>query len=177
MKSVTGMLACDADAKAPAAIRLAFKPKQELLSDAVLPHHKRGKQKLYKLSWFSLEAVLHDGSTFSETIDDLVRQRSLVNSRGKSKTKTRTRSVVALRIDYPSKVYGDATPLAARMKDEIQLPPSALLRSLEVTDRAVKAKALVDKPENLAPASAMLALGVYRILNLSRKLSARKGVK
>ena len=40
-------------------------------------------------------------------------------------------------------------------------------------DRAVKVKALVTERGDLARTSAMLALGVYRMLNLSRKLRAR----
>ena len=74
---------------------------------------QNGKQRLYKASWFSLETSLHDGTTFTETIDDLIRQRSFTNPRGKSKSKTRTHSLLGMRFAYPQKVYGDASPLGA----------------------------------------------------------------
>jgi hypothetical protein len=79
-----------------------------------------------------------------------------------------------MRFAYPAEVYGDATPLAAKMQKEIRLPASASVRGVEVTDRAVKVKALVTKGEDLAQTNSMLALGVYRILNLAREMEARK---
>jgi len=48
------------------------------------------------------------------------------------------------------------------------------VRGLEVTARIVKVKALVTQSSDLAPAGSMLALGVYRMLNLSRELQAHK---
>jgi len=173
-KSVAAMLAMDTEPKTPAAIRLAFNPKRDLLSENPLPHRKNGKQRLYKASWFSVETSLHDGTTFTETIDDLVRQRSFTNPRGKSKTKTRIHSLVGMRFAYPQKVYGDVTPLGARMRKEIQVPSTASVRGMEVTGRIVKVKALVTQSGDLARTSSMLALGVYRMLNLARELEARK---
>ena len=79
-----------------------------------------------------------------------------------------------MRFAYPAKAYGDLTPLGAKMQKEIRLPQSASLRGLEVNDRAVKVKALVTNSDDLAQTSSMLALGVYRMLNLSRKLAERK---
>jgi hypothetical protein len=173
-KSVTAMLAHDADARSPAAIRLAFDPQRELLAESQLARRRNGKEKLFKASWFSVETSLHDGTTFTATVDDLVRQRSFTNPRGKSKTKTRTRSLVGMRFAYPSKLYGDLTSLAEMMQKEIQLPPSASVRGLEVTGRVVKVKAVVTQSEELARATSMLALGVYRVMNLSREVEARK---
>jgi hypothetical protein len=176
-KSMAGMLWADADPKAPVAIRLAFDPKQETLSEGALPNRKNGKQRTYKVSWFSVEASLHDGTTFSETVDDLVRHRSFINPRGKSKTKTRTHSLIAMRFDYSPEVYGDLTRFREKMEKEIQLPAGVTVRGLEVTGRAIKVKALLTQtggPAYLAQASTMLALGVYRMLNLSREIEARK---
>ena len=173
-KSVAAMLAHDAEPNSPTAIRLAFNPKRELLSEDPLPHRKNGKQRLYKASWFSIETTLCDSTVFTETIEDLIRQRSFTNPRGKSKVKTRTHTLLAMRFAYSQKVYGDATPLAARMRQEIQVPSTASVRGLEVTARIVKVKALVTQSSDLAPAGSMLALGVYRMLNLSRELQARK---
>jgi hypothetical protein len=185
-KSLAAMLASDADSKTPVAMRLAFDPKQETLSEGALPNRKNGKERLYRVSWFSVEASLHDGTAFSQTVDDVVRQRSFTNPRGKSKTKTRTQSLIAMRFDYPPETYGDLTGFREKMQKEIQLPPGAAVRGLEVTGRVVKVKALLAQAEGpglaramsaadyLAQASAMLALGVYRMLNLSREIEARK---
>ena len=79
-----------------------------------------------------------------------------------------------MRFAYPAEVYGDPTPLGPKMQKEFHLPQSASVRGLEVNGRAVKVKALVTNSDDLAQASSMLALGVYRMLNLSRKLAARK---
>lgn len=174
LRALAEIIASDADAKSPVTIRFAFDPKRELLVEAALQHRRNGKQRLYKASWLSLEVVLHDGTTFTETIDNLIRQRSFTNPRGKSKTKTRTLSLVSLRFAYPSDVYGDVTPLRDRMAKEIRLPGSAALRGLEATSRIVKAKALVAQPADLAQATGMLALGVYRMLNLSREIQKRR---
>jgi len=79
-----------------------------------------------------------------------------------------------MRFAYPQKVYGDVTPLGARMRKEIQVPSTASVRGLEITGRIVKVKALVTQSGDLAQTSSMLALGVYRMLNLARELEARK---
>jgi len=174
VKSVAGMLALDTEVRTPAVIRLAFNPQRELLSEDPWPNRKNGRQRLYKTSWLSLETTLCDGTTFTETIDDLVRERSFTNPRGKSKTKSRTHSLLGMRLAYSQKVYGDATPLSARMQKEIQLPSASFVRAVETTGRIVKVKALVTQYGDLARTSSMLALGVYRMLNLSRDLEARK---
>jgi len=174
VKSVADMLAHDTAPGTPATIRLAFNPKRDLLSEDVLPMRRNGKQRLYKASWLTVETSLCDGTTFTQTIDDLIRQRSFTNPRGKSKTKTRTHSLLGMRLAYPQKVYGDVTPLNARMQKEIQLPAASFVRGIEVTGRIVKVKALVTQYGDLAQTSSMLALGVYRMLNLSRELEARK---
>ena len=172
-RQVAGMLMRDTSAGEKVTIRLAFDPKQEVLSEVPLPNRRNGKQRLYKVSWFSLEACLLDGTTFSETIDDVVRERSFKNPRGKSKTKTRTRSVVSARFAYPAHLYGNAARLARRLQKEIQLPASAALKGFAADNRQVKAKVLVTKGEDLGETTPMLALGIYRMLNLSRKLAAR----
>jgi hypothetical protein len=169
-KALAGTLALDTHPKTAATMRLTFDPKRELLTEGVLTNRRNGKQRLYRASWFSVENRFLDGTSFTETIDDLVRERSFTNPRGKSKTKTRTRHMISMRFGYPGEVYGNLTPLAGQMQKEIQLPRSALVRGLEVNDRAVKLKALVTETADLAQTSAMLALGVYRILNLSRRM-------
>jgi hypothetical protein len=184
-KSIAAMLAPDADLKKPVSMRLAFDPKPETLAQGAIPH-RTGKQNLYKLSWFSMEASLDDGTTISETIEDLVRERTVSNPRGKSKTKTRAQHLIAMRFDYPPETYGDLTPFRDKMQKEIQVPGGAMVRALEVSEKAVKVKAVVTMTGGpgsarsvgagslLSQTSAMLALGVYRMLNLSREVEARK---
>ncbi|HLK68349.1 MAG TPA: hypothetical protein VKU19_33180 [Bryobacteraceae bacterium] len=176
-RSMTAMLAADTDPTEPIAIRVAFDAKEETISEGALLGRNNGKQRLYKVSWFSVQANLHDGTTFSETIDDLVRRRSFTNARGKSKVKVRTNNVIAMRFDYPSEAYGDMTPFRPKMEQEIQLPPGTIVRAVEISPKAIKVKALATQSGSatyLAQASSMLALGVYRILNLSREIEARK---
>jgi len=168
-KALGVMLANDASGQAPVNVRLAFDAKRELLSEQEWPARKKGKQKFFRASWFSLETKLLDGTQFSETIEDLIRQRSYVNPRGKSKTKTRTRNMVTQRFVYPSELYGNARGLGTWLQNEIKLPASATLQSLKVDEKQVRAKALVKQGSDLANASSMLALGVYRALNLSRR--------
>ena len=60
------------------------------------------------------------------------------------------------------------------MRKEIRLPSTASVRGMEVTSRIVKVKALVTQTGDLAHTTSMLALGVYRMLNLSREIEARK---
>src|SRR5581483_10650811 len=104
-KALSAMLARDTDPQVAATVRLTFDPKRELLSEGVLPNRRNGKQQLYRASWFSVENRLLDGTSFTETIDDLVRERSFTNPRGKSKRKTRTRHLISMRFGYPGEVY------------------------------------------------------------------------
>jgi len=172
-RAVTDMLNHDTAAQRPVSIRLALGAAKEVVSEVTLANRRSGKQRLYKVSWFRVEARLLDGTTFSETIDDLVRERSFRNPRGKYKTKTRVRSIVSLCFAYPPDVYGNVSPLAERLQKEIHIPPSVVLKQFAAGERQVKVKALVTKAEELAQATPMLALGVYRMLNLSRRLAAR----
>lgn len=48
-----------------------------------------------------------------------------------------------------------------------------MVKGLRATDRDIKVKALVNRPEDLVPTGKMLALGVYRMLNLARRVKAR----
>ena len=54
------------------------------------------------------------------------------------------------------------------------------MRGVEASGKAIKAKVLVSEsggPAQLAQISSMLALGVYRMLNLSREIEARKRIQ
>jgi hypothetical protein len=173
LRKVTETLRDDTHAKAPVTVRLAFAGERSLVAEQEWPVRKKGKQRLYKDAWLSVEARLLDGTGWSETITDLIRERTYVNPRGKSKKKTRVRHVVAMRFVYPADVYGNAAATGAKLKDAIKVPPSAALKAVQVADRDIKVKAIVNRTEDLTQASSMLALGVYRMLNLARKAKAR----
>jgi hypothetical protein len=175
LRKVTETLRDDTHAKSPVTVRMAFAAERSLLAEQEWSLRKKGKQRLYKEDWLSVETRLLDGTTWSENITDLVRERTYVNPRGKSKKKTRVRHVVAMRFAYPADVYGNAAVTGAKLKDAIRLPSTADLKGLQVTDRDIKVKAVVNRTEDLSQASSMLALGVYRILNLARKAKARSG--
>ena len=164
------MLSDDTGGQTPVAVRVLFDAKREMLSEREWPQRKKGKEKFFRSPWCTLETRLLDGTDFSESVDDLIRERTYVNPRGKRKTKTRTRNIVSLRFAYRSEVYGDVSKLGGRLAKEIQLPPSAILRGLEASERQVKAKALVKQTAEVVQASRMLSLGVYRVLNLSQRM-------
>ena len=75
-----------------------------------------------------------------------------------------------LRFSYPDAVYGDARPAYEALHEEIRLPGSATLRDTRVTEKAIVVKAMVMLKEDLDQTMAMLSLGVYRILNLARRV-------
>jgi hypothetical protein len=175
VKSVAAMLADDTDAKTAVTLKVALQSQRKLLREADWPARKNGKEKFYSEAWLTLEARLLDGTRFSESISDLVRVRTYVNPRGKSKTKTRVHHIVAMRFNYPRNVYGDLRPAGAKLKDPIHLPETAKVKGMIITDRDIKVKATVNKTEDLGKSCSMLALGVYRLLNLGRKLTVLQG--
>jgi hypothetical protein len=175
VKSVAAMLADDTDAKTAVTVKLALQSQRKLLREADWPARKKGKEKFFSEAWLTLEARLLDGTRFSESISDLVRERTYVNPRGKSKTKTRVHHIVAMRFNYPQNVYGDLLPAGAKLKDPIHLPETAKLKGLSITDRDIKVKATVNNTDDLGKSCSMLALGVYRLMNLGRKLTVRQG--
>jgi hypothetical protein len=173
VRSVISMLGSDADFQTPAKLRLGFGTAQNLVGESALHNRRNGKQRFYKTPVVELEARLLDGTTFSESVDELVRQRSFTNPRGKSKTKTRTRFQLSMRFAYDSDVYGDASRSGAQLQKEVLLPPTSAYHGGVITNKAIKVKALVGEKKELERSNTMLALGVYRVLNLSRKLHAR----
>ena len=163
----------DSDPRAPFAISLALSGRPKLLREEAWEARKKGKQQFFAEDFLSFEGELLDGTTMKETITELSRKRSYVNPRGKHKSKVRNRYLVTLRLAYPSEVYGDATAASNALQEEIRVPPSATVRSLRVTEKAILAKAMVNLKQDVVPTCAMLGLGAYRILNLARRVAAR----
>jgi hypothetical protein len=176
-KALATMLGHDSHTSALISMQLVLKTRRQLLSEAPWPDRKKGKQKFFSDAWLEAEAELLDGSTICEHISDLIRERSYVNPRGKSKTKTRVRHLVAMRLIYPDKTYGDVRTSGMKLRNDFRVPQSARVRSVQISDHDVKVKALVDRSEDLPQTISMVALGVYRILNFARKaMVAKRGV-
>ena len=172
MKGLSEKLQPDADARSLFAVRLAIKKQPKLIRKEGWSKRPKGQQQFLENDILSLEGKLLDGTVLTETVKELTRIRSYVNSRSKSKTKIRHRYLAALRFTYPQVVYGDARPACEALHEEIRLPGCATLRGTRVTEKAIVVKAIVDKKDDLAQTTAMLSLGAYRILNLARRVAA-----
>lgn len=167
-RDLVAMVKDDADREKPASLELSFKERAQVLSEEPWPVRKKGTQKFLSDRWADFEAELLDDSKLHQEIADLVRERRYVNPRGKGKVKKRIRHLVAMRLKYPSDVYGDASTLPAKLLGGVRVPPLVRLRGCAISDRDIKLKAEVEKREHLKPACTMLALSAYRILNYAR---------
>jgi hypothetical protein len=167
----------DADPRSPFSVRLAMKSQQTLLKEEPWADRKNGKQKLFEEDYLSIEGELLDGTVLSENLTELTRKRSFTNPRGKSKTKTRSRYILALKFRYPNDLYKDARPANQALHEGIRVPPSANVRETRVDERAISVKSMVKDEKDVVQASAMSCLGTYRILNLARRLAATGGTK
>lgn len=172
MKDLSKSLQPDADLRSFFSVRLALKRQPQLVSEEAWLARKNGKQRLFEDEFLSLEGKLLDGTAVTETVKELTRKRSYVNQNRKSKTKVRQRYLATLRFVYPDDMYGDARPACAALHEAIRVPGSATLRDTRVTEKAIVVKAVVSRQEDVVRTSAMLSLGVYRILNLARRVAA-----
>src|SRR5260370_392579 len=129
---------------------------------------KNGKQKFFQEDYLSIEGELLDGTVLSGNLTELTRKRSFTNPRGKSKTKTRNRYILALKFRYPNDLYKDARPAQQALHEEMRVPPSANVRGTRVDEKAITVKAMVKEEEQIAQTTAMSCLGAYLMLNLAR---------
>ena len=172
LKGLSGTLQPDADPQSPFSVRLALKRRPKLVRTEAWLARTKGKQDFLEEEFLSLEGKLLDGTLLTETVKELTRKRTYVNRNRKSKTKIRKRYLAILRCAYPDKVYGDARPAYAALQEEIRVPGSATVRDERVTEKAVVVKAVIMLNEDVVQTVAMLSLGVYRILNLARRVGA-----
>lgn len=172
LKQLLAIIQQDAHSKAPFAVRLSIVSAPQLLSEGEWTARKKGKQKFFKESWLSIEGPLLDGTTLSEDVTELSRKRTYKNPRGKYKTKTRSRYLLTLRFVYSKELYGDARPAQVALREQVRVPPSATVRGVRVSEKAITMKGLVQLEKDVAQTSGMLSLGTYRILNLARRVSA-----
>lgn len=172
MKELSEKLRHDADAQSPFTVRLVLKSQPKLLSTGSWKGRPKGQQRVTEEDFLTLQGKLLDGTVVTETVKELTRKRTYVNSNRKSKTKIRNRYVATLRFSYPTKVYGDARPAAEALHENIKIPGCAALRGTRVTEKAIVVKAMVNKKVDVGQTAAMLSLGAYRILNLARRSAA-----
>jgi hypothetical protein len=171
------MIQQDAHPETRFSFRLALAPKPVMLSEEAWSLRKNGKQQSFEDAWLSLAGQLLDGTDVEDEIKELIRKRSYSNPRGKQRTKSRTTHLVNVRFTYPAETYGDARiARQALLNEEVKTPPSAMLKDLRVTDKAVALKAVVTSATDIAQTATMLSMGAYRVLNLARRMTAeRKG--
>jgi hypothetical protein len=169
LKELSKTLQHDADPQAKFAVHLALKAKPKLLREEPFPQRKNGKQQFFEEDFLSIEGELLDGTFLEESVTELTRKRSFTNPRGKSKTKTRNRYALSVRLGYPSDLYGDARQAQQALNEQILVPASATIKDVGVSEKTIAVKAVVQEKNEVPRASRMVWLGAYRILNLARR--------
>ena len=171
-KERIAMIQHDAAAQAKFTLRLVLVSNPKALSQEAWTGRKNGKQRFFEDRWLLLEGRLLDGTVIKDEIKDLKRERTFSNPRGKRKTKSRLTSLVNVGFSYPKEVYGDARPAEQALRGHVKVAPSAMLRSVRATEKAILLKALVTSEKEIAQTVGMLSMGGYRILNLARRSAA-----
>jgi len=78
-------------------VRLAIKSRPKTIRTEAWSQRAKGKQQFMEEDFLSLEGELLDGTVLTETVTELIRKRTFVNSRRKSKTKIRHSYLATLR--------------------------------------------------------------------------------
>jgi hypothetical protein len=171
-KERLAMIQCDCRPEKPFSLRLCLASNPIRLSQEPWHGRKGGNQEFFEEAWLSLEGPLMDGSVLTDEIKELSRKRHFSNARGKRKTKSKVTYLVNVRFCYPQQRYGDARAAEQALKGQVKLGPSATLRSVKVTEKAIALKAMVATDQEIAKTAGMLSLGCYRILNLAHRMAA-----
>ncbi|MDP8980929.1 MAG: hypothetical protein M3O35_10090 [Acidobacteriota bacterium] len=177
LKDLAGILQQDAGSGAAFTVRLALQNCAKLISEEPWDQRKNGKQQFFEEEWLTLDGKLLDGTSFSESVTELLRKRTFTNPRGKHKTKTRTRYLLNLRFDYPAEQYGDPRLVKLPLREEIRVPQFASVRDIRVSEDAIAVKAMAIDSKELMQTSAMVSLAAYRILKSSRRLASEGGAR
>ena len=159
----------DADPRAKFAVKLQMKSNRSFVREEPVPHRKNGKQKFYEEQFLSISGELLDGTHIEETVTELARERTYTNPRGKTKSKTRQRYLLNVALYYPGDVYGDARHAQHLLSEKIHVPTSAMVKNVNVTEKAISVKTMLRAEKEIPRASSMVCLGAYRILNLARR--------
>ena len=177
LKELFGVHQQDADPRSPFSVRLALKPQPTKLKDESWPLRRDGREQFFKEEYLSIEGELLDGTVLSENLTELTRKRTFKNPRGKPRTRTRSRYILALKFRYSSDVYKDARSAQQALHEEIRVPSSVNVRETTVDEKAITIKSMILLDREIVQASAMSCLGAYRILNLARRLAATGGAQ
>ena len=163
----------DADPRAKFAVKLQMKSNRSLVREEPFPHRKNGKQKFYEEQFLSITGELLDGTHLEESVTELARERTYTNPRGKAKSKTRRRYLLNVSLNYPSDAYGDARQAQQTLNEEIRVTTSAVIKSVNVTEKSIAVNTMLNAEKEIPQASSMVCLGAYRILNLARRGAAK----
>ncbi|QSQ21840.1 hypothetical protein JY651_42955 [Pyxidicoccus parkwayensis] len=131
----------------------------------------------FALSWLTLQTRLVDGTHLRLGVEERqqFRRRSLLNARGKYKTKRKQKSAMLLSVQLrvkPEK-YPQLTRLTSKAKAAVQLPKAVRLTRLEVTDDRILMRTgmALDGDVKEAPRTfLMMLLSLYQVLNYSTSL-------
>jgi hypothetical protein len=160
LKNLFDVLQRDADPRSSFSVKLALKPQPALVREEPWPDRKNGKQKFFEEDYLSIEGELLDGTVVSENLTELTRKRSFTNPSGKSKTKTRSRYMLALKFRYPNDVYADARPAYQALHEQIRVPPSATVRETRVDEKAITVKSMVQSEKDVVQTTAQHRISV-----------------
>lgn len=162
-------LQSDADPNAKFAVKLLLKAAPSLVREEKFPQRKNGKQKFFEEDFLVIGGSLLDGTYLEQTVTELKRERSYTNPRGKSKSKTRLRYQLDIRLGYPADVYGNVRLAQHSLNQKIRVPPSAKVKDIGVKEKSIAIKTVVGSEKEVPQTSAMVCLGAYRILNFARR--------
>jgi hypothetical protein len=171
VRDIAGAWRDDTSPKQPMSVQLSMAENRTLKTKGPWTARKKGEQKFFEDGWLSIASEFLDGTKVSLGIAELTRERTFVTSRGKWKTKRRSRHLFSVRFQYPPETYGDATRVPEKLQLDLKVEPGTALRDVKVSGKSVKVKALVSATRDLAGCSKMVSLGVYRILNASRRIA------
>jgi hypothetical protein len=164
------MLATDANPSKPLSVELGLKDRGREIRSQKLPA-RGGKQVFFLDEYLKVEGRFGDGSYFRQEFVEIVRKRTYRTARGKTKSKTRSTYIIATRLAYPAKRYGNARPVAHKY-EYFKLPKSARLKLPKITEKAIGTKVVVRDRDDLLATAGQVFLGTYRILQASRAAAA-----
>src|SRR5260370_16363906 len=154
LKELFGVHQQDADPRSPFSVRLALKPQPTKLKDESWPLRRDGREQFFKEEYLSIEGELLDGTVLSENLTELTRKRTFKNPRGKPRTRTRSRYILALKFRYSSDVYKDARSAQQALHEEIRVPSSVNVRETTVDEKAITIKSMILLDREIVQASA-----------------------
>jgi hypothetical protein len=163
-------LSYDSATRARFEVTMRLKDERKILSTHP---HRGGTQTVFLNPWLDVKGKFLDGTVLTENITDLLRERKRKNPRGKTKTKSRRLHVITMRLQYPPGRYGNAMPIALKLKSTFRLPAKSVVKAFKPSPQALVVKAVAQDGVGVKLVQDALLLGCYRILNLARQEASR----